>query len=40
MGLYLREQISVIEYQSTIAIVVVIIGIVAISESLSHYMRH
>ena len=40
MGLYLREQISVIEYQNAMAIIVVIIGMVIISETLSHYLRH
>ena len=40
MGLYLREQISVIEYQTAMAIIVVIIGMVVLSETASHYLRH
>lgn len=40
MGLYLREQISILEYQSAMGIIVVIIGLVVISESVSAYLRH
>ena len=40
MGLYLREQISVIEYQTAMAIIVVIIVMVVISETASHHLRH
>ena len=40
MGLYLREQISVMEYQPAMAIITVIIGLVILSESASHYLRH
>lgn len=40
MGLYLREQISVIEYQTAMAIIVVIIAMVVLSEAVSHYLRH
>jgi phosphonate transport system permease protein len=40
MGLYLREQISVIEYQTAMSIIVVIIGMVILSEALSHFLRH
>jgi len=40
MGLYLREQISVIEYQTAMAIIVVIIVMVVLSETVSHYLRH
>lgn len=40
MGLYLREQISVMEYHTAMGIIVVIIGLVILSETLSHYLRH
>lgn len=40
MGLYLREQISVLEYHTAMAIIVVIIVMVLISEIMSHYLRH
>ena len=40
MGLYLREQISVMEYQPAMAIITVIIVLVILSESASHYLRH
>ena len=39
MGLYLREQISIIEYQTAMAIIVVIICMVVVSETLSHHLR-
>jgi phosphonate transport system permease protein len=40
MGLYLREQISIIEYQTAMAIIVVIIVMVVLSEAASHFLRH
>jgi phosphonate transport system permease protein len=40
MGLYLREQISIIEYHTAMAIIVVIIIMVVLSETVSHYLRH
>jgi phosphonate transport system permease protein len=40
MGLYLREQISVMEYHTAMGIIVAIIGLVILSETLSHYLRH
>lgn len=40
MGLYLREQISIMEYQPAMAIITVIIVLVILSESVSHYLRH
>ena len=40
MGLYLREQISVLEYRGAMGIITVIIGLVIISEVVSHYLRH
>ena len=40
MGLYLREQISIIEYQTAMAIIVVIIVMVVLSETVSHHLRH
>lgn len=40
MGLYLREQISILEYQTAMAIIVVVIAMVVISETVSHYLRH
>ena len=39
MGLYLREQISILEYHTTMAIIVVIIVLVVLSEITSHYLR-
>ncbi|MBO6949443.1 MAG: phosphonate ABC transporter, permease protein PhnE [Rhodospirillales bacterium] len=39
MGLYLREQISILEYHTAMAIIVVIIGLVVISETVSHHLR-
>lgn len=39
MGLYLREQISVLEYQSAMGIITVIIVLVILSETVSHHMR-
>jgi len=40
VGLYLRERISILEYPSAMGIIVVIIGLVVISESVSAYLRH
>ena len=40
MGLYLRQQISVLEYQSAMGIIVAVIGLVILSETVSHYLRH
>jgi phosphonate transport system permease protein len=40
MGLYLRQQISVLEYQSAMGIVAVIVGLVILSEVASHHLRH
>ena len=40
MGLYLREQIAIIEYQTAMSIIVVIIVMVVFSETASHYLRH
>ena len=40
MGLYLREQISIIEYHTAMSIIVVIIIMVVLSETVSHYLRH
>ncbi len=39
MGLYLREQISILEYHTAMAIIVVIIGLVVLSETVSHHLR-
>tara|TARA_R110000868_G_scaffold411778_1_gene710125 strand:- start:15382 stop:16200 length:819 start_codon:yes stop_codon:yes gene_type:complete len=39
MGLYLREQISILEYHTAMAIIVVIIVLVVLSETTSHYLR-
>lgn len=40
MGLYLREQISLLEYQSAMGIITLIIGLVIVSETVSHFLRH
>ena len=40
MGLYLRQQISVLEYQSAMGIIVAVIGLVILSEAVSHHLRH
>ena len=40
MGLYLRQQISVLEYQSAMGIIVAVIGLVILSEAVSHNLRH
>jgi phosphonate transport system permease protein len=39
MGLYLREQVSILEYHTAMAIIVVIIVLVVFSEVSSHYLR-
>lgn len=40
MGLYLREQVSLMEYQSAAGIIMIIIALVIASEALSHFLRH
>ena len=40
IGLYLRAEISVMEYHTAMGIITVVIGLVILSEALSHYLRH
>ena len=40
IGLYLRERISVLEYQGAMGIIMIVIVLVIISEIASHYLRH
>jgi phosphonate transport system permease protein len=40
LGLYLREQISVLEYHTAMGVITAIIVLVIMSETLSHYLRH
>ena len=40
LGLYLREQISLLEYQTAMGVITVIIGLVILSETISHHLRH
>lgn len=39
IGLHLREQISLLEYHTAMGIIVLIIGLVIISEIVSHFLR-
>lgn len=40
MGLYLRAQISVMEYHTAMGLITAVIGLVILSEALSHHLRH
>jgi phosphonate transport system permease protein len=39
LGLFLRQQIAVLEYQSAMGIIAIIVGLVLVSEALSHQLR-
>lgn len=40
LGLYLREQLSVLEYHTAMGVITVVIVLVILSETISHYLRH
>ena len=40
LGLYLREEISLLEYQNAMGVITVIIVLVILSETISHHFRH
>jgi phosphonate transport system permease protein len=40
IGLYLREQMEIMEYHTAMGIITAIIVLVILSETLSHYLRH
>ena len=40
LGLYLREQLSVLEYHTAMGVITVVIVLVILSETISHHLRH
>lgn len=40
LGLYLREQLSILEYHTAMGVITVVIVLVILSETVSHHLRH